>query len=125
LLCYNVLEKGGVLEVNLNWTLKNNDKILIARKNQKALLEDKHLLIYKKDLESNKINLLEKKYLRETDEYLMEIDFKEKTCSFLFPKEGKTTFDIECKLNETEKYIEMCYKIDDNIKKIEINYNEV
>lgn len=104
----------------IDWLLFSDKKNLICRRNQEAKYEYKKYLIYEKENEYNKLDLVNNIFIRRTTELSMEINFKEKTCKFDFGIEGNCKFDIDCLWEEKKDVIILRYNLDDSKKEIRI-----
>lgn len=109
----------------IDWKLFNENKLLVCRKDEKAVYEDQNVLIYETKSEYNKIDLKKKKFLRKTDDLFMEIDFEKSVCKFDFEEIGTCKFDITCKFIVKKNIVNMIYKIDDEVKKVEITLKNI
>lgn len=109
----------------IDWMLFSDGKLLICRKNEKANYQYKKYLEYKTEKEYNKIDLVNNKFRRKTDDLEMELDFRHKTCKFDFGLEGNCKFDIECEWKLKKDILILTYNIDDSVKKIKIVFKEL
>ncbi len=114
-----------LMKQKINWQLFDNNKEIISKKNVEAYYEYNKIFIYEEATEKNVYDYKKNTYSRKTNEYEMVIDFSDKTCSFDFGSEGSCTIDIECKSHVKFDEIILEYKIDDSIKKLVVQINEV
>lgn len=107
----------------IDWKLYHDNKLLVSRKNEEVVYT-KEYLKYEKENEYNYVDLIKNIYNRKTDEYDMEIDFNEKTCSFNLEDVGNCKFDIKCNIKVKKKEITLMYQIDDGENKIFIEIKD-
>ncbi len=106
------------MDVKINWFLYNNNKLLIARKLQDATFDAKNVLIYEKDDEYHKIDLINKVFIRKTKELKVNVNFNKNICSFDFDEIGEAKTNIVGKIKYKKNKIKIEYKIDTDIIKI-------
>jgi len=120
MLCYICLEKrGDYFLQKINWSLLSDNKIIID-KNILCEYEKNILIKYiEDDHTSNIIDLKNRIYIRENNEFLFKIDFNKKIFYYEL-KENNICLEniIECELNQNDKNILLKYKIDEEEKKI-------
>ncbi len=98
------------MKKNINLKLYNNNKIQKEYKNIISIHKDN---TYNMILDDVKTTLSENKFKRETEEYLFELDIKNKTALYTL-KNNNLSFDIEVEkimYNDTESNIILEYKI--------------
>lgn len=102
----------------INWYLYDNQTLIVNDLNVKCEFSN-NVLIYKNEDSTNEININKETYIRENNEYKLEIDFKKKTME-LYMNELKNSFllDIECLFTKNKDKIILEYKYDEEIKKI-------
>ena len=116
---YFLRQRGEYIKRKINWQLYSNDKKIIDYKNIECALEKDKLIIFKENLTTNTIDIQNKKYLRENNDFLFEIDFLNKSFKYVL-KENNLTFqdNLEyCTFINKDK-ITMQYTLDNEIKKI-------
>lgn len=106
------------MDIKINWYVYNNNKLLVARKNQPAIYDGKNYLIYEKDDEYHKIDFSNKVFIRKTKEYDMEVDFTNNICTFNFDKEGMSKVEVITNFKFKNEKLKMDYKIDVDVAKI-------
>ena len=107
---------------SINWSLISGNDILITKKN---IMVDsiKDIIIFNSSSEINELHINDKKFIRKTDEFEMEIDFIQKTCKFNFKEDGTCTFDIECLWKYKNNEYNLFYRIDDTEKNLKLEIN--
>lgn len=108
------------MKTYIDWKLFNKGNLLVCRKNVVAQQDKIGNIIYETEKEYNKINTINKIFIRKTSDMEMEIDFNKKTCKFNFEEIGNCKFDINCKFVYKKDIINLFYNIDDEEKKVEI-----
>jgi len=121
MLWYSFLEKrGGYIKKLINWSLLNDGKIIINNENIECEFEANKFIKYQEDKNTfNLINLKEESYLRENDEFIFKIDFKNKLFNYILKENDFLVEDkISCSMLLKNSTIVLKYKIDEEEKKI-------
>ena len=103
----------------INWQFYSNKKLIDEFKNIACEVNNKNIIVSFDD-SRNVINIYDKIYKREKEDYQMIIDFKKKTVSFLLKDIKPLEYDIDCNFKKKDNVIYLTYKIDDEEKKIVI-----
>lgn len=125
MICYSFLRKKkeiGDFIKKINWQLYNNEKLIINNENVLCDYNDK-IIKYKEKDGINIINLKEEQYMRENQEYMMQIDFKNNTFKFILKEKNHILNDslTSSKMVILKDTITMMYKLDEEEKKIIIH----
>lgn len=124
MLCYSFLEKrGDYIKKLINWSLLNDGKIVINNKNIECEFEVDKFIKYLENKETMNIIDLENKFFsRENNEFIFKIDFNKNTFSYILKENNITVEDkIECKIIEKNNIINLKYKLDEEEKEIIIH----
>lgn len=111
-------KRGDCIKRRINWTLKNNNEVIINHENELCEFKENDYLKYIENDTSNFIDLKNEIYIRENNEFIFKIDFKNKLVFYTL-KEKDLTFEdkvegnfnykddifIQYKLNDEEKTI--------------------
>lgn len=123
MLCYSFLEKrGDYIKKLINWSLLNDQKLVINNKNIECEYEINKFIKYKED--QNTINIVDIEnqiYIRENNEFMFKIDFNSNKFSYTLKENNINIEDkIECAfIKNADKFI-LKYKLDDAEKNIMI-----
>ena len=121
MLCYSFLEKrGDYIKTFINWSLLNDGLIVILNKNVECEYVVNKYIKYKEDNDTfNLINLEEDYYLRENNEFVFKIDFKNNLFSYTLKENNITIEDkVECQITKNDRIINLKYRLDDEEKEI-------
>ena len=104
----------------INWRLLNDDIIVIDNKNIECEYEvDKFLKYVEDDSTTNCIDLIEKVYVRENNEFMFKIDFLKKTFDYTLKSENITVQDkIVSQITIENNKINLKYELDKEAKEI-------
>lgn len=125
-ICYAIVYKkkrGDYIKKLVNWSLLSDKNIIIENKNIECEFEkDKFIKYIEKDNTSNLVNLKDKIYIRENDEFIFEIDFENKEFKYLLKeKDIKLVDKILCEIQIKADSIKMTYQLDEEKKEIIIH----
>jgi len=84
MICYSFLEKrGDYIKKYINWKLINNNEVIINNENIECEF-DNNIIKYIEDKETiNLIDLDKEIYIRENNEFIFEIDFKNRLLNYI------------------------------------------
>jgi len=84
MICYICLEKrGDYIKKYINWKLINNNEVIINNENIECEF-DNNIIKYIEDKETiNLIDLDKEIYIRENNEFIFEIDFKNRLLNYI------------------------------------------
>lgn len=102
----------------VDWKVYSNNKLIIDNNNVKCNLDYSNKIEFEDEYGKHIIDLENKTYSKDGKDNKMKINFTEKTCEFIFEKNEKCTFDIDCNIKIEENYIEISYSFDEDEKKI-------
>ena len=102
----------------IDWKVYSNNKLIIDNNNVKCNLYSSNIIEFKDEYGKHIIDLENKTYSKVGNDNKMVIDFIAKTCEFIFEKNEKCTFDIDCNIKIKENHIEILYSFDEDEKKI-------
>ena len=107
----------------ITWKLISNNKEEFSIEDDFCQYENS-IITYNRDDGKNIVDIVNKIYKRETKEYIMEIDFKNNLCNFIFENKEKCAIDIESEFKIVDNNIELLYNFADEKKKIIISFKE-
>lgn len=114
-MCYIFVEKRGVfIKKLINWKLYNNENLVIDDSNKYCDYIDDEI-IYIENGYFNKVSLITKKFIRENNEYKIELDFNNNEMVYLLKEKGvrfSTEFKGSININGDE--IKVKYNIDED-----------
>lgn len=120
MLCYSFLEKrGDYIKKLINWRLLEDEKVIINN-NIECEYEINKFIKYEEDQNIvNIINLHDQIYIRNSDEFILKIDFKKALFSYTL-KENNLTLEntIDCNFQKKDKAYILTYKLNEEVKKI-------
>ena len=123
MICYILIEKrGDCIKKLINWQLLSNNNEVVN--NQKVECEfNNNILKYVED--NNTVNIIDidnKTYLRENDEFTFNIDFKNRCFNYILKKDNLSIENakLEAFLEQDENIISLKYNLGEEEKKIVI-----
>ena len=117
-------QRGDYIKKHIDWILFNNKKKILEYKNVVCEINNNCWHFNEDGNIINIIDLNKNIYQRESDDYILQVDFKKKKYYLtLRGKEKNTLFtmNLECASIEKEEDIHLKYKIDDEEKEILIH----
>lgn len=124
MLCYSFLEKrGDYIKKLINWSLLNDGEVVIDNKNVVCEYEvDKFIKYLDNDNAINVVDLKNKIYFRENNEFIFKIDFNKMLFSYTLKEQNIFIEDkINCQIIINKDFINLKYKIDEEEKIIIIH----
>ena len=121
MLWYSFLDKwGGFIKKFINWSLSNNNIVVIDNKNIECDYEkDKYIKYYEDEDTVNIVDLENKLYIRKTKEFIFKIDFINNIFSYdLTEKEISLRDKLLYSNINIKDTISMTYSLDKEEKKI-------
>ncbi len=109
----------------INVKLFDDEKLIFSKENVPADINMGKHIIFPTDNDYNKFDYQEKIFTRKTEEFIMKIDFKNKTCKIIFDDEYTCKFDVECEIIIKKEHLKLRYKIDSEIKTILIDIKDI
>lgn len=98
----------------INLSLLSNDSIIIDKKIECEYLLDKFIKYKEDNNTSNYINLEEKTFIRENNEFIFKIDFKNSLFNYKLKDNNITVEDkIECSFIIKDNKFILSYKLDE------------
>lgn len=107
----------------INWKLLINGKEAVNLENVSCTYTNEYL-VFNEESVQNHIDFNNNKYKREAKEYIMVIDFNNKTGYFKFDTNEECTIDIDCQMNINNDKISIHYEFDEEPKDILIELKE-
>ena len=122
MLCYICLEKrSDYIKKYINWTLFNDNEILVKYEDIECEFNN-NILVFNEKNTINTIDINNKIYIRETNEFTFKIDFKNKEFEYILKeKDLKIKDKLKSASFENSKDIILIYNLDEEEKKIIIN----
>ena len=107
---------------SISWQLYNNEEIIINNENGLCEYKD-NVIIYEESDGINTVDLNNKTYLRENDDYKMKIDFKNNTFNFFLKKHQKELSNklLSSSMVIEDEFITLKYALDKEEKKVIIH----
>ena len=103
----------------INWCLLNDKKIVKNFENVECEFNNKILEFKEDDNALNKIDLINDKYTRETDEFTFQVNFKTKECHYNLKELNKSfSMNIDGEITIENNKITLRYSLDDEEKQI-------
>lgn len=103
----------------INWCLLNDKKIVKNFENVECEFNNKILEFKEDDNALNKIDLINNKYIRETDEFTFQIDFNKKECHYNLKELNKSfSMPIDGEFTKKNNKIILRYSLEDEEKQI-------
>ena len=103
----------------INWCLLNDKKIVKNFENVECEFNNKILEFKEDDNTLNKIDLINYKYIRETNEFSFKVDFKTKECHYNLKELNKIfSMPIDGEITKKDNEIILKYSLDDEEKQI-------
>lgn len=103
----------------INWCLLNDKKIVKNFENVECEFNNKILEFKENDNALNKVDLINNKYIRDTDEFSFQIDFKTKECHYILKELDKSfSMPIDGEITKEDNKITLKYSLDDEEKQI-------
>ena len=108
-----------IIITKINWSLFNDDKIIIANENVECEFVVNKFIKYLENDTSNYIDLENKIYIRENNEFMFKIDYKNNLFNYILKENNiKLENEIDCEFIINDNEIILKYKIDEEEKKI-------
>ena len=120
-----MLEKkaGALLNSIISWQLYSNNLLIDESKNvQACYIKDKILEYFDKNAK-NKIDIVNNKFIRFTNDYELTVDFNKKMCYFKLPNKEELSIQMDGEMTINNQKIVVIYNYDEE-KKIVINIKE-
>ena len=120
MLCYSFLDKrGDLIKKIINWMLKDNNEVIINNQAVECSFSD-DIIIYNENSNINIIDIKNKTYKRENDEFSFTIDFKNKSFKYILKEKD---YLIENKLtkavfSQNKNIYNLIYSMDEEEKEI-------
>ena len=108
----------------IDWSLKNNEELIIDLKNVSCTYKNNEYLLFKEDGVTNEIDLNNRLYKRIASNYNMEIDFNICVCKFAFQTGETCEFDITGSMEILNKKIRIRYSYETEVKEINITLKD-
>lgn len=123
MLCYSFLEKrGDYIKKLINWSLLNDGEVVINNKKVTCEYEVDKFIKYYEEKTINIIDINNKIYLRENNEFIFKIDFNKKIFSYYLKENDiKLEDDINCIFNNKNNIINLKYTLDEEEREIIIH----
>ena len=103
----------------INWRLLNDKKIVKNFENVECEFNNKILEFKENDNALNKVDLINNKYIRDTDEFSFQIDFNKKECHYILKELDKSfSMPIDGEITKEDNKITLKYSLDDEEKQI-------
>jgi len=115
MLWYSFLEKrGDYIKKAINLSLLSNGFIIIDKKIECEYIVDKFVKYEEDNNTSNYINLEDKIYIRENNEFMFKIDFNKSLFNYILKENNINIEDkIECSFIKDKDKIILNYKLDE------------
>ena len=123
MLCYSLLEKrGDYIKKYINWKLYNDGLVIVEHNNIECEYEKNKFISYKESEDVlNFIDIKNKVFLRQTDEFIFKIDFSKNSFYYLLKEKNiELNADVTCNMLIKDDLITLIYQIEDEKKELVI-----